>query len=534
MYRRVFLGSLVFMLVFILSGPCFGEGFHFGIISAVKSKISKLKEEIQPEPTHFQSETGTDGIAQFTLEDGQTASVKAIDQRTGDPLSGIDAYLITNGTDGAYLLVDPEGEYAPRIINAINPAPESSEWIGRIRENFLHSWGSLMGFLTGEPHVLTMDRIPPDLREYIQEHFFTWWRDTIFESLEWDLYEYIEIGVDAGIGIVISLLLTPAGGAGIAFGIVSTVVSAGEILQTGSYDWWTRYYYNLGYDPSDRCEIWKASLPIFDPQHRGLIACILVVPKEPLPEWATTGSISGRATNARTGEALANVKLDLTPASLVTYSQSNGSYIFSDVPVIENMQSPYYTITATKVGYDLNSISNVQVSVGVETSDVNISLNPIVSPSEEYRIVLTWGENPRDIDSHFWTPFIEGQTYHIYYVTRGNYDDLDSPPYADLDVDDVTSYGPETITIKRLYPGTYTYAVYHYAGSATITTSGAVVRVYDDIGLVREFSVPTTSSGSNWWWRVFTLNGSTGQIAEVNTITSNPPIAYTLAPSKSK
>lgn len=371
MYRKVFICSLTVSLILSFSsGPSFSKGLNFGIISAIEDKIGELKEKIQPEVTHYKSITGADGIAQFTLENGQTASVKTIDQRTGDPVSEIDAYLITNQTDGAYLLVDPEQKYAPRLINAVNPAPAPSHLFGTIREAVLHFWGTL----TGEPKVHTMDVVPPDLREYIQEHFFTWWRDTTFGSLERDLYEWIELGLDQGITIAMAWLLPPVG---VAFYIINTAVSVQEIMTTGAYDWWARYYYNLGYQPTDECEIWKAPLPIFDPEYRGLIAGILVIPKEPLPEWDTTASISGRVKDARTGEYLANVELVLTPTAKKIFSHSDGRYIFSDVPVIENMQPPYYTITATKVGYGQESISNIQVSPGEET-EVNISFNPAI------------------------------------------------------------------------------------------------------------------------------------------------------------
>ena len=66
------------------------------------------------------------------------------------------------------------------------------------------------------------------------------------------------------------------------------------------------------------------------------------------------------------------------------------------------------------------------------------------------RLTLTWGENPRDLDSHLWTPSIEGSPYHVYFGSKGS---ENSRPYAQLDVDDVSSYGPENITIKRLFNG---------------------------------------------------------------------------------
>ncbi len=521
MYRKVFLCGLVVSLILaFLSGPCSSKGFHLGIISAVKEKIGELKEKTQEqtaEVTHYESTTAAGGIAQFTLENGETASVKAIDQRTGDPLSGIDAYLITNGVDGAYLLVDPGGEHAPRIVNAVSPAPASSEWIGLIREVCLAVYGRFTG---DHPAELTVDRIPPGLNPYLVDTFFNWWRDSTFGEINFDLNEWIsDFVVDKAVDFLLDIS-TPIGWA----------VGAWEIIQTIQYQYWATYYYNLNYEPSDECEIWHGKPNIFG---YGFTAVVLVLPKDPPDPCTQTGSISGKVTDARTGEGLANVELALFPSTLDTWSQLNGSYLFSNVPVISNMQPPYYTITATKVGYDRNSVSDIQVYANTVTSNVNITLNPIVGPGGgEYRIVLTWGANPQDLDSHLWTPSIGGSTYHLYWITEDDYDDLSLPPYADLDLDVIISYGPETTTIGTVYSGTYTYAVHHYSGSGTLTTSEAAVKIYDEVGLIDSFAVPTTGSGV--WWRVFTLDGSTGQITAINTITNDPPIAYTLIPSRSK
>ena len=72
-------------------------------------------------------------------------------------------------------------------------------------------------------------------------------------------------------------------------------------------------------------------------------------------------------------------------------------------------------------------------------------------PSGETRLVLNWGSQPGDLDSHLLTPEIEGQNYHISYSNRGS---ANSAPYATLDTDDVNGYGPETITIKQSFSGT--------------------------------------------------------------------------------
>lgn len=136
------------------------------------------------------------------------------------------------------------------------------------------------------------------------------------------------------------------------------------------------------------------------------------------------------------------------------------------------------------------------------------------------RLTLTWGENPRDLDSHLWTPEINNYDYHVYFGSRGN---EDASPYAELDVDDVSSYGPENITITRFFSGTYYYSVYHYSGSGTVSTSGANVKVYGPTGnLLHSLNVPSVNSGSNWWWNVLKINGSTGAITIVNQISAYP------------
>jgi hypothetical protein len=139
------------------------------------------------------------------------------------------------------------------------------------------------------------------------------------------------------------------------------------------------------------------------------------------------------------------------------------------------------------------------------------------------QFTLTWDQNPADLDSHMWTPVIDGYSYHVYYASRG---DSASAPFVDLDVDDVTSYGPEHITIYDEFPGTYTYAIYHYSGSGDITTSGAEVGILDPDGGVQAFDVPEASAAANWWWHVCTIDGTTGVITPVNIISADPPLPY--------
>lgn len=150
----------------------------------------------------------------------------------------------------------------------------------------------------------------------------------------------------------------------------------------------------------------------------------------------------------------------------------------------------------------------------VVVDDIGMNRNFLV------QFTLTWGENPSDLDSHIWTPSIDSVIHHIFYANAGI---ANSVPYVDLDVDDVTSYGPEHITVWAPYPGTYIYAVYHFSGSGNITTSEAQVDALRPDGTVETFNVPSGSAGSNWWWHVCTVDGETGVITPVNSISADPP-----------
>ena len=118
------------------------------------------------------------------------------------------------------------------------------------------------------------------------------------------------------------------------------------------------------------------------------------------------------------------------------------------------------------------------------------------------RIVLSWGAWPEDLDSHLFTPYdssLGDEGYHIFYSNQTD------AAGDNLDVDDTTSYGPETITIPVVKDGLYKYYVVDYSncshGSPTsfdMSNSGAVVNVYTSSGLVATFHVPTGQSGVIW------------------------------------
>lgn len=124
------------------------------------------------------------------------------------------------------------------------------------------------------------------------------------------------------------------------------------------------------------------------------------------------------------------------------------------------------------------------------------------------RIVLNWGAQPSDLDSHLVHP-----STHVYFSQKQG--DL-----ANLDVDDTSSYGPETITLEKKKPGVkYLYAVHNFSeggsqGSLTLSNnSQAKVFVYVGSSLVRTFTPPKGKAGNVWV--VFGI-GENGEFYDIN------------------
>lgn len=265
--------------------------------------------------------------------------------------------------------------------------------------------------------------------------------------------------------------------------------------------------------------------------------------------------LSGTIINAFTGETVSGATITLRNGMNTrlgggryrAVSENDGSYRFAGVA------AGVYTAEVKAEIDGRNSIPTYVTSIVVggpeaarysEGRQITVTL-PV--SEDEWRIVLTWGEHPSDLDSHIWAP-AQGHTKnnctvgsggwdsakHIYYANEADYslgdidwDNLDDESFGlnstvNLDVDDVDSYGPETVTITKQENGTYYYSVHHYAGNKSISTSGAEVKLYKGSELKRTFYPPQdayskgeSNQTTHYVWDVFTLNGSS--FSTVNT-----------------
>ncbi|USD39121.1 MULTISPECIES: tetratricopeptide repeat protein [Ferrimonas] len=120
------------------------------------------------------------------------------------------------------------------------------------------------------------------------------------------------------------------------------------------------------------------------------------------------------------------------------------------------------------------------------------ALSPVMQSLDGLRAVLTWGASPRDLDSHLAFP-----GNHVYFSNK-------TGDAVNLDVDDTTSYGPETITIEQKYDGQrYVYAVHDYSNgskknSTAMSFSNARVEVYVGQTLIRTYRVKPDTTATSW------------------------------------
>ncbi|MEM1041845.1 MAG: carboxypeptidase regulatory-like domain-containing protein [Bacteroidota bacterium] len=234
-------------------------------------------------------------------------------------------------------------------------------------------------------------------------------------------------------------------------------------------------------------------------------------------------NLSGRIVNSQNGQALANARVSFTRGTGAAVDTSEAAI---DLEVVTDADGAF-SISGAPTGTYLcvvradGFVPTLLPDVTFEDGETNLGDATAVEqpPAGAYRIVLSWGAAPRDLDSHLTGPDGQGERFHVYYLNR-------SDELADLDTDDTSGFGPETITLRPDNDGMYRYSVYNFSeqslsGSQGIAgeienSAAARVQVYTEDGLVRDYRAPASAPGDTW--RVFELNasGGTGTLTDVN------------------
>ena len=221
---------------------------------------------------------------------------------------------------------------------------------------------------------------------------------------------------------------------------------------------------------------------------------------------------TGIVTDAKTGLILKKATLkfregyDNKTGAVVKTAKSNSSGKYS-----VSLEKGSYTMDVYKKGY-IRSYYNIDFT---KAGREDVSVSPKLAGTQ-YRAVLTWGSTPSDLDAHLTGPITgSASRFHVYYSHKKAYDG--GSVAAELDVDDRSSYGPETVTIDfSVAPGgLYRYYVQDFTNRSSQTTSalaasGATVILYKGSKQIATYKVPQ-KAGTRW--HVFDIkNGSVKKI----------------------
>lgn len=228
-----------------------------------------------------------------------------------------------------------------------------------------------------------------------------------------------------------------------------------------------------------------------------------------------TGTLTGTVSNASNGQPIAGATVAVNGASAV--SDASGVYTIANAPAGTR------TVTTSATGFTTRT-DTVNIVAGSSTS-FSMALVP-TSVGTGVSVVLTWGAQPSDLDSHMLGPDGSGGMFHCYY---GNTNPV---PFVSLDVDDTSAFGPETITVSQVsgsfVAGPYYYYVDNYSGSPEFDVSNAVVTVFASGSQVAQYQVGgATGNPADDYWYVFAFNltasGAGASITPIQRFQATPP-----------
>lgn len=274
----------------------------------------------------------------------------------------------------------------------------------------------------------------------------------------------------------------------------------------------------------------------FDPSRPEIVSSVFNVPfvfdpttlhLVPNLNVAVVGGDDGACTSATLNVSNAFTGDPIVGASVAT----GGQTVVSDsagTATLLNLSAGPHSVSVASQQFDF--LEQTITILCEEENSFGLALNPISGSigglvTGEFRIVLSWGESPSDLDSHLTGPDSSGgdSRFHVFFAEPGT-------DIANLDVDDIDSFGPETITVSPeggssiLRPGLYRYSVHHFFGDRTISTSSATVKLISADGSIdRTFTPPSGATGEDDVWTVFELqvdNSGATTIFPIDTFTN--------------
>lgn len=237
-------------------------------------------------------------------------------------------------------------------------------------------------------------------------------------------------------------------------------------------------------------------------------------------ETNVKGKAGGIIKDAMTGEGIGDVNIKARVNWGNKIGHVVGEYTTNDSGEyrIENLPVGYYTLELSKDNYSTEYLDIVVTEDGNYQQHGTLNPVSIENDNSELRVVLTWGENPSDVDLHTIGLSPTNQKFHVFYNDKKYYENGEL--ICDLDVDDTTSYGPETITLYKVNPNEkYSFYLHDYSNksdenSMMLSNSGAKLTIYVKGKYKQTIHIPANKVGTQW--HAFDFDSGSGTIKLVD------------------
>lgn len=192
-------------------------------------------------------------------------------------------------------------------------------------------------------------------------------------------------------------------------------------------------------------------------------------------------------TDADTGKPIQGARVAIENTGS-TITDEDGLAVF---PVIDNGS---YDFIIQKEGYVTTRDTFTVTSGTIIANKYSI---PKILNVENIKIILDWGNTPKDLDAHL----VKEGGYHISYRNIKT----SSDNTAWLDKDTINGYGPETITITQIDKSSiYEYYVHNYSNRNAIndrnlSQSKATVRIYINNKFHMRYQIDLDKAGTIWY-----------------------------------
>ena len=210
-------------------------------------------------------------------------------------------------------------------------------------------------------------------------------------------------------------------------------------------------------------------------------------------------NVEGMVTNAVTGSAVENARVEIYNTEDMYTPVAEYETGFEGTYTLEEIPEGEYEIKVFAEGF-IEEQYNINVNEWERITGINIPLSPELKAGE-IRIVLTWNDSPRDLDSYLDGVSSNGSDVHISFMNKDVIDPQGNT-IAVLDLDDTNGNGPETTTIYDI-GGKYTFTVRDFTHSGTMAAMGATVKLYMGDSAPMTFEVPADVVDA---WEVFSID----------------------------